>query len=118
MIMGRGHHFSSLGHTWMIAVLVAAGVVLIVIIFWLIHRRTLMSDGLTPLEHKKLPWQEREVLSMLRQHGGPMLQSEIIDLLPGDLQDLAEVIKVMEGKGLVNRKWDADNSTYAVTAHA
>ena len=112
--MGRGHHFSSVGDPWMIALIVASLIVLVAIILWLIHRRTMMSDGLTPLERKGLSYEEREILSMLRQNGGPMLQSKIIDMLPGDLQDLAEVMKGMEDKGLIDRKWTPEKSSYVV----
>ncbi len=53
------------------------------------------SDSLTPVERRKLPYQEQEILSMLRQHGGPMMQNEIIDTLPGDLEELSKVMKGM-----------------------
>ena len=115
MITGRGHHFSSAGDFWMIALIVGSLIALIVLILWLIHRRTVMSNGLTPLERKKLPRVEREILAMLRQNGGPMTQSEIIDVLPGDLEDLAEVMKGMEDKGLIDRKWTPEKGSYVVT---
>jgi DNA-binding MarR family transcriptional regulator len=73
------------------------------------------SDGLTPIERKELDYPKREILSMLHQHGGPMMQSEIIDTLPGDLDDLAEVMNAMESKGLIQREWQSDQGTYIVT---
>ena len=115
--MHGGHHFSPVGGPWVIALIVVLIVALVGVILWLIHRRTILSNGLTPRERKEFPWEQREVLSMLRQQGGPMLQSEIIDLLPGDLEDFAEVFKAMEDKGLIYRKWNADKSSYVVTAH-
>jgi hypothetical protein len=68
------------------------------------------------MERRELGYPENEILSMLRQHGGPMLQIEIIDLLPGELEDLAEVMNAMETKGLVCREWRPDHRTYIVTA--
>ncbi|MBN2594224.1 MAG: hypothetical protein JXA81_12015 [Sedimentisphaerales bacterium] len=115
--MGRTHHFSFAGDSWMIALIAAALILLVAVILWLIHRRTIMSDGLTPLEHKKLSRLEREILAMLRQNGGPMIQSEIIDVLPGNLQDLAEIIKSMEDKRLIDRKWMPEKDSYIVTPH-
>jgi len=70
---------------------------------------------LTPIEKKELEYPESEILAMLRQHGGPMMQREIIDLLPGDLEDLASVMNAMESKGLIQRKWRSDQGTYIVT---
>lgn len=58
------------------------------------------SDGLTAIERKELDELEREILPMLRQRGGLMPQSEIIDALPGDLADLASVMKGHGSKGL------------------
>lgn len=115
LTMGRTHHFSSAGDPWMIALIATTLILLVAVILWLIHRRTIMSDGLTPLERKKLSRLEREILAMVRQNGGPMLQNEIVDVLPGDLEDLAEVIKGMENKGLIDRKWASEKNSYVVT---
>jgi predicted transcriptional regulator len=115
--MRGGHHFSPVGGPWMIALIVALIVAVVAVILWLIHRSNVLSDGLTPRERKELPWEQREVLSMLRQNGGPMLQSEIVDMLPADLQEFAEVFKAMEDKGLIRRHWNGEKSSYIVTAH-
>lgn len=116
-MIGRGHHFSSTGDFWMIALIVGSLIALFVLILWLIHRRTVMSDGLTLIERKKLSRLEREILAMVRQNGGPMLQSEIVDTLPGDLEDLAEIMKSLEYKGLLDRKWTSEKNSYVVTVH-
>jgi DNA-binding MarR family transcriptional regulator len=85
-------------------------------VIWLIHRKRVASDGLTPIERKELEYPDREILAMLRQHGGPMAQREVIDSLPGELADIARVMNAMESKELIQRKWRSDPETYIVTA--
>jgi hypothetical protein len=65
-----------------------------------------------------MSFREREVLSMVRQHGGPMRQDEIVDLLSGDLDNLADVMNGMETKGLIHREWNSDQGTYIVSVQA
>jgi hypothetical protein len=115
LIMGRGRHSWHSPDEWTIALVLASVVLLVAVILWLVHRRTILSNGLTPVERKELPWPQREVLSMLRQNGGPMLQSEIVDRLPGDVQDLAAVMRRMEDNELIARQWIPDKNTYVVT---
>jgi len=69
-----------------------------------LHRRTVSSGGLTPMERKNLPYPYREILSMLRQYGDPMMQSEIAGMMPIDPAELAETLKCMEAEGLVHRR--------------
>jgi len=102
----------------MIALIIIGLVLLVAGLIWLIHRRTVASDGLTPLERKNLSFQEREILSMVRQHGGPMRQDWLIDELPGDSEDLAGVILEIENKGLIKREWKADVGTYMVSTQS
>jgi len=54
-------------------------------------------------------------LSMLRQHGGPMMQSEIANKIPIDAEDLAEALKSMETEGLIHRQWEPKESTYLIS---
>lgn len=114
--MGHAHNTISTFDPWGIGGLILAFIILIAGVVWLIHRKRVASDGLTPIERKELDYPEREILAMLRQHGGPMMQSEIIDALPGDLADLASVMKTMEAKGLIHREWRSEQGTYIVTA--
>ena len=114
--MGRGHNILLTTGPWLMGVIIPAFITVIAGIIWLVHRRTVASDGLTPMERKDLNYLEREILSMLRQYGGPIMQSEIVDALPGDLEDLAEVMKGMEAKGLIQREWRSNQGTYIVTA--
>jgi uncharacterized membrane protein len=100
----------------MIVLFVAAAIVTVILLIWFIYRRTVASDGLTGKERKELSSQQREILSMLRQHGGPMLQTELVDIMPYDLDDITEILKDMESKGLAHREWKSDNGTYEITA--
>ena len=70
--MRHGNYVSHLYGEWMIIIFIGALLALLVGIIWLIHRRTTASDYLTPVEGRKLPSLEREVLSKLRQNGGPV----------------------------------------------
>lgn len=116
VIMGHAHNTMLMTDPWTMGVLFLAFITVIAGIIWLIHRKRVASDGLTPIERKDLDYPEREILSMLRQHGGPMMQSDIIGALPGDLEDLAVVMKGMETNGLIQREWRSDLGTYAITA--
>ena len=101
---------------WMIGIFIAGAVVVIVLLIWFIHRRTVASDGLTVKERKELPYKQRELLSMLRQHGGPILQTALVDAMSYDLDDVAETLKEMESKGLLHREWKSEQGTYEITA--
>jgi len=101
------------------AVLFIAGlIVAVILLIWFIHRRTMASDGLTGKERKELPSEQCELLSMLRQHGGPMQQSELADIVPYEVDDIALMLKQMESKGLINREWKSDQKTYEITARS
>jgi hypothetical protein len=116
--MRHGHRLLSGLEPWLLSVALLAVVCLIAIILWVLHRRTVASDGLAPMERKKLPYPDCEVLSMLRQHGDPMMQSEIADMMPIDPEELAEVLKSMEAEGLVHRRWESKSSTYLVSTQS
>ena len=113
--MRHGHHILSGVEPWLLVVALLAVVCLIGIIVWVLHRRTVTSDGLTPTERKNLPYPHREILSMLRQHGDPMMQSEIADMMPIGPEELAETMKSMEAEGLVHRRWESKSSTYLIS---
>jgi uncharacterized membrane protein len=101
---------------WMIALFIAALIVVVILLVWFIHRRTVASDGLTGKERKELPSEQREILSMLRQYGGPMPQAELVDMMSYDLDDITEIFKEMESKGLIRRQWKSEQGTYEITA--
>lgn len=101
---------------WMIGAFLAGLVVVLILLIWFVHRRTVASDGLTGKERKELPAEQRELLSMLRQHGGPMRQTHLVDVMPYDLDDIAETLKEMESKGLVRREWKSEQGTFEIAA--
>ncbi len=112
----RHPHYNHLGEPWMIAVYVAAFIIVLILLIWLIHRTRLASDGLRSRERETLPPEERQLLSMLRQDGGPKLQTEIADLMPYELEDIASMLKNLESQGLIHREWKQDQGTYEITA--
>ncbi len=101
---------------WMTALFIAGAIVVVVLLVWFVYRRTVASDGLTEKERKELPSEQKELLSLLRQHGGPMMQTELVDMMPYDLDDSAEILKEMESRGLIRREWKAEQRTYELTA--
>ncbi len=115
--MRQGNVMSLFYGEWMIGIFLGSILLIIVGIIWFLHNRNIASDGLTPVERKILPFPEREILSMLRQNGGPVKQNEMLEELSGDLKDLAEAVKTMETKGLLHRKWESELGTYIVYAH-
>lgn len=112
----RHLHYNHLGEPWMIAVYIAAFIIVLILLIWLIHRTRVDSDGLSGRERKTLPPEERQLLSMLRQHGGPKLQTEIADVMPYELEDIASMLKNLESQSLIRREWKQDQSTYEITA--
>jgi hypothetical protein len=74
----------------MIAFIIIGLVLLMACLIWLIHRRTVASDGL-------------------------MRQDWLIDELPCDSEDLAGVILEIENKGLIKWEWKTDVATYMVS---
>jgi uncharacterized membrane protein len=112
----RHSHHTLTYEPWMIAIFIAGLIVAVILLIWFIHRRMMASDGLTGEERKELSSEQRELLSMLRQHGGPMMQTELVDIMPYDLDDIAEILKEMESKGLIHREWKSGKGTYEITA--
>ncbi|MBN1957943.1 MAG: hypothetical protein JW773_07070 [Desulfuromonadales bacterium] len=113
--MRHEHQYPLFSEPWMIALIIIGLVLLVAGLIWLLHRKTVASNGLTPLERKNLSFQECEIHSMVRQHGGPLRQDRLIDELPSDSVDLAEVILEVENKGLIKREWKSDVGTYMVS---
>ena len=101
---------------WMIVLFIAGAIVVVVLLVWLIHRRTVASDGLTGEERKELPSEQKEILSLLRQHGVPMMQTELVDITPYDLDDAAGILIEMESRGFIRRQWKQEQGTYEITA--
>lgn len=113
--MKHSHHTLTY-EPWMAAAFLAGLVVVVILVIWFIHRRTTASDGLTGRERNELSSEQREILSILRQNGGPMLQTELADVMPYEPEDIAGILKDMESKGLVCREWKSEHGTYEITA--
>jgi uncharacterized membrane protein len=107
-------HHTLTHEPWAIALFIVGIVIIIALLIWFIHRRTVASDGLTTKERKELPNEQKEILSMLRQHGGPMMQTGLVDIMPYDLDDAVEILKEMESRGLIHRQWKSEKGTYEI----
>lgn len=114
--MRHGHSGIITGNIWVDSAIFLGLIGFVIFLMILAYRRSQASDGLTPVERKNLDYPEDEILSMIRQHGGPIPQNEILESLPGETDELAGTIKSMEEKGLITRVWQEDLSTYAVSA--
>ncbi len=101
---------------WMVIAITIVIVTMFAGIIWMIHRKKIASDGLTPMERKSLDYPENEILSMLRQHGSSIMQNEMADVLPVDMDELVEALTSLESKKLIFRKWRADQKTYLISA--
>ena len=101
---------------WIIVIFLAGLAVFIVLLICFIHRRIVASDGLTGKERNELPSEQRELLSMLRQSGGPMRQTDLVDVMPYGLDYIAGILKEMESKGLIHREWKSEQGTFEITA--
>jgi len=82
----------------------------------IIRRHEIGSNGLTRLEKKSLPREEREVLSMLRQNGGKMFQTEVADNIAGDINYVVDILMELENKAKIKRYWEAEKGAYLVCA--
>ena len=113
------HHIQS-GITgtdpWMIVVILGGIFLLIFLLIMIIRRGNIGSNGLTPVEKKTLSREQKEVLAMLRQHGGSIVQTEVADNIAGDISYVVELLTDLENKGKINRHWDANKMTYLVSA--
>ena len=112
--MRPAHHAAGGIDTWIIIIVIGVVVLLIGILIWFISRRTVRSDGLTPNERKALSSEQKEILSMARQKREPITQIEIVDIIPGGLEYVVEILKNMETKGLIRREWDSEKGTYLI----
>lgn len=113
--MRHGNYLYIFYGEWVIILFFGAVLAVIIGIIWIVYRRTADSGGLTPLDRKTLTSREQEILSMLRQNGGPMRQDEMVEELSGDLAQSSEVLKDLEAKGRLQRKWESEQSTYIVS---
>ena len=114
--MLQTHHAPGGIDTWIIIVVVGSVILLISVLIWFISLRTRRSDGLTPNEKRALSSEEKEILSMARQKGEPLTQIEIVNIIPGGLEYVVEILKNMESKGLIRREWDSEKRTFLISS--
>lgn len=116
MIAAMNHHEHGLGSPfWMWLIL--GGVLLIVIMgALLIYFRGRQSDGVSRTERRQLDPVQAEILALVRQNGGPLLQTEFAETLPYDVEEIAGLLKDLESKNLIRREWISEQGTYQITA--
>lgn len=110
------HHVQSGMNPWMFAAILGGILLLIIGLIMITRRYEIGSDGLNRLEKKSLPREQWEVLSMLRQHGGKMVQTEVADNIAGDVDYVVDILMELERKAKINRYWDAEKGAYLVCA--
>ena len=98
------------------AIFVGAIVAIIVLLVWSYRRTERHGDGLTAEERRSLERPERELLSMVRQYGGPVPQSLIVAEAPGDFDLIVERLHDLEAEGLIVRVWAPEANELMITA--
>lgn len=68
--------------------------------------------------HHTLTYEPWMIAALLRQNGGPMLQTGLVDIMPYDLEEITGVLKEMESKGLICQEWKSEQGTYEITARS
>lgn len=116
MIIAMNHHGHGLGPPFWIWLVLAGVLVVVVIVALLSYFRGRPPDGLSRLERRELDPMQAEILAMLRQNGGPILQTELADTLPYDIEEIAGMLKELESKGLILREWKSEQGTYEIIA--
>ena len=116
IIVAMNHHGHGFGPPFWLWPILGGVLLLIVIVALLSLFRGRQSDGLSRKERRELDPMQAEILSLIRQHGSPMLQTELVDMMLYDLEDIAEVLKEMESKDLILRTWKSEQETYEITA--
>ena len=116
MVVAMNHHGRGFGPsfwTW----LILGGVLLVIGIVGLVsYFRGRQSDSLSRKERGELNAMQAEILALIRQNGGPILQTELGDTLPYDVEDIAGVVKELESKSLLQREWKSEQQTYEIAA--
>ena len=101
---------------WIPVAILGGIFLLILLLIIVIRRHDIASNGLTPVEKKTLSREQREVLAMLRQHGGTMVQTAVADNIAGDISYIVDILSDLENKGKIYRHWDKNKTTYLVSA--
>ena len=113
--MGHGHYITTI-EPWTVLATILGVLALLIFIVYIFHRKRMTSDGLSPIERKKLDYPERNILSMLRQKGAPLIQTDIMDSMSIEFEEFVEAINELELEKLIKREWNMERNTYTVVA--
>ncbi|MBN1848909.1 MAG: hypothetical protein JW932_10025 [Deltaproteobacteria bacterium] len=117
--MNPFHHIQSgMADTslWMLLAIGVGIILLIFILIMIIRRHDIRSNGLTPIENKSLSGEQKEVLAMLRQQGGSMLQTDIADNIGSDHGYMVNILLDLERSGKIIRDWNSEKGAFLVSA--
>ena len=101
---------------WLIVGLIALAA-LIGLIIWLVAQGG-EGEGRTPVAEREVEENlDGQIMAMLHQAGGSMLQTEIAANLDVSTECVACTLRDMVDSGRVHREWKAGEYTYRVTHH-
>jgi hypothetical protein len=114
--MHNFHYLQSSFGSWKVVAILGAILLFIAFLIMIIRKYDMGPNGLTGAEKKSLSREQQKVISMLRQYGNSMLQTEVADNIAGDLIYVVDILVELEKKGKIHRRWDADRGVYLVSA--
>lgn len=88
----------------------------ILLLVWWYRRTERHGNGLTINECRTLDRTERELLSMVRQYGTAVRQSQIVEEAAGGFDLVTENLRELEAKGLITRIWDSQTNDLMISA--
>jgi len=101
---------------WLIVGLIALAA-LVGLLIWLLARGGEASPTQRSGEREAEENLDGQIMAMLHQAGGPLLQTEIAANLSVSTERAALALRDMVDRGRVYRKWEADHYTYRVIPH-
>ena len=115
-IVAMNHHRYGLDSGFGIWLILGGALLILVVVALLSYFRGRQSDGLSRTERRELDPIQTEILAMVRQKGGTMLQTKLADTLPYDVEEIAGMLKELESRNLICREWKSEKGTYEITA--
>jgi DNA-binding MarR family transcriptional regulator len=115
MIAAVNHHGRGFGPPFGLWLILGGILLVVVVISLILYFRRRQPDGLSRSERRELGPTQTEILAMLRQNGGLVAQSEMGDTVPMDSDEIADALRELEDRGLVQREWDSEKQTYMVS---
>ncbi|MFP3904217.1 MAG: MarR family transcriptional regulator [Armatimonadota bacterium] len=107
--------FGGIAFPWLILGIIVLAVLVGVIIWLLLQRQSHSApERSDKSEVEQNP--EGQIMAMLHQAGGPLLQTEIAANLDIPVKRVAPILKALEEKGWIHRQWRAGEYTYRVIA--